>query len=514
MMLQGHTYSAICLLLSLSILAVSPSAEEYSQLWGKNGELWSADSRLPDFSHAGYHRGEKPVPEIAVTANVRDFGAVGDGEHDDTQAFLDAIRQTSQGAILVPAGRYKITDIIEIEKPNIVLRGESPDNTILYFPINLNDIRPNWGATTGGRKTSNYSWSGGFIWLRGSFQSSLLVKDMEEAKRGDTQIVVSDSSRLQEGQLIEIRVTDNDDNTLADHLYSGDPGEVSELRGRTRASLVATVLSINDKTITIDRPLRFDLQSQWNPQIYSYSPTVQEVGIENLCFEFPVEKYDGHFTELGHNALAMSSVANCWVRNIRIVNPDSGLFIGGKFNTINGVIFESERPPDNSNNTGHHGIYISTDDNLFNGFDFRMRFIHDISVSHCAGNVISNGRGMDLCFDHHKRAPYENLFTNIDLGAGTRMWRSGGGADLGRHCGARGTFWNIRAKQPQAHPGSFGPASMNLVGVQTRRSSITEPEGIWFEAIAPDILSPQNLHKAQLARRLNRATSIKDPLMR
>ena len=107
MMLQGHTYSAICLLLSLSILAVSPSAEEYSQLWGKNGELWSADSRLPDFSHAGYHRGEKPVPEIAVTANVRDFGAVGDGEHDDTQAFLDAIRQTSQGAILVPAGRYK-----------------------------------------------------------------------------------------------------------------------------------------------------------------------------------------------------------------------------------------------------------------------------------------------------------------------------------------------------------------------------------------------------------------------
>ena len=82
------------------------------------------------------------------------------------------------------------------------------------------------------------------------------------------------------------------------------------------------------------------------------------------------------------------------------------------------------------------------------------------------------------------------------------------------HCGARGTFGNIRAKQPQAHPGSFGPASMNLVGVQTRRSSITEPEGIWFEAIAPDILSPQNLHKAQLARRLNRATSIKDPLMR
>ena len=57
---------------------------------------------------------------------------------------------------------------------------------------------------------------------------------MEEAKRGDTPIVVS-IPRVCRSPLIEIRVTDNDDNTLADHLYSGDPGG-SHLRGRTRLS--------------------------------------------------------------------------------------------------------------------------------------------------------------------------------------------------------------------------------------------------------------------------------------
>ncbi|MBW8864763.1 MAG: hypothetical protein JF609_07540, partial [Verrucomicrobia bacterium] len=37
--------------LTLSIHAAT------SALWGTNGELWRADSRLPDFSYAGYHCG-------------------------------------------------------------------------------------------------------------------------------------------------------------------------------------------------------------------------------------------------------------------------------------------------------------------------------------------------------------------------------------------------------------------------------------------------------------------------
>jgi hypothetical protein len=63
-------------------------------------------------------------------------------------------------------------------------------------------------------------------------------------------------------------------------------------------------------------------------------------------------------------------------------------------------------------------------DCLLSNFDFRTRFIHDITVSNSSsGNVMMQGRGMDLSFDHHKRYPHANLFTDIDLGKGTRMYK-------------------------------------------------------------------------------------------
>jgi hypothetical protein len=111
---------------------------------------------------------------------------------------------------------------------------------------------------------------------------------------------------------------------------------------------------------------------------------------------------------------------------------------------------------------------------------------------------------VDLCFDHHKRAPFANLFTDLDLDAGTRMYRSGGGADLGKHSGAWTTFWNIRAARPQSWPPSnFAPDRVNLVGVTTKDASIKDPEGRWFEALNPEALTPPDLHKAQLQRRLS-----------
>jgi hypothetical protein len=101
-------------------LALNVFAEPRSSgLWGDHGEKWIPKSRLPDFSFAGYHFGEDPLPRLAVAANVRDFGARGDGKHDDTQAFIRAIEETESGAVLVPAGRYVISDILWIKKPNL-----------------------------------------------------------------------------------------------------------------------------------------------------------------------------------------------------------------------------------------------------------------------------------------------------------------------------------------------------------------------------------------------------------
>jgi hypothetical protein len=495
---------ALLMIGSWSCLALSATGQEYSALWGRNGEKWDPAGRLPDISYAGYACGDRPIPKIPVTANVRDFGAKGDGTTDASDAFLTAIAKTERGAIAVPAGRYRISKIIEITKPGIVLRGAGPERSILVCPVPLNDIKPNWGATTSGQRTSNYSWSGGLVWFKGGNPGKSIGKVTAAAKRGSHELRIDGkTSSIQPGAWIEINMRDDADKSLLEHLYSDDPGNLGKIKPSShKTSFASRIRKVAEGMLTLERPLRTDVRPEWNAEVSIYQPAVTECGIENLGFEFPERKYGGHFSELGFNAVAFSGVAHCWARNLLVTNSDSGVFAGGRFCTIDGLRCQMRDVKENKGVFGHHGVTLSGHDNLLTRFEIDQRYIHDLSVEGGAGNVFSSGSGSDLCFDHHKRAPYENVFTDIDLGAGTRMWKCGGGADLGRQSGARGTFWNIRAKQAQKYPNGFGPPSMNLVGVQTKDESLTEPNGRWFEAIPPKKIQPANLHQAQWMKRM------------
>jgi hypothetical protein len=475
--------------------------QTYSELWGKAGELWTPASRLPDFSFAGYHFGEDPLPVVKVTGNVKDFGAKGDGATDDTEAFKRAIAGTQDGALFVPEGNYRLSDILWIEKPNLVLRGAGRDKTVLQFTRELEDIRPNMGATTEGRPTSNYSWSGGFLWVKGQNQSTPISAIVAEAKRGDQTFTVEKSDGLKVGQRVQVEQTDDATKSLLAHLYSDDPGDTAKILKPVTVRFVSRVVAVDGNRVTLERPLRWDVRRAWRPTLKTFAPTVSEVGIEELAIAFPVKPYAGHFTERGMNGLAMDGVADGWVRNVRISNCDSGIFLGGPFCTIDGLVVDGQRPA-KGGDTGHHGVTLGLD-NLLQNFEFQAKFIHDVTVK--VGNVVKNGKGVNMSFDHHKRAPYENLFCNIDVGDGGQIWRSGGGAQLGKHCAARGTFWNIRSRKEMAWPpASFGPDSLNIVGVRTSKPAIKDSAGKWFEAIPPEELQPADLHAAQLARRLKR----------
>ncbi|HTJ79311.1 MAG TPA: glycosyl hydrolase family 28-related protein [Rariglobus sp.] len=487
------------------VLEASAPEVAHSRLWGENGERWLPGGRLPDFSYAGYRSGERPIPDYLPTISVAAYGARGDDEVDDTAAFQRALAAAVSGAVLVPPGRYIISDVLRITKSGVVLRGAGEGQSILYFPKPLEAIAPNPGATTGGLPTSNYSWSGGMVRLEGRINSVPLTFITAPAKRGDQAIVVAKPQMLAVGQWIEVFMTDTADNTLAAELYSGDAGDVSMLKGSSRASWVTRITKIDGTRVELERRLRFDVRPEWRPVVRSFRPTVEDSGVEDLTFEFPVTPYGGHFTEQGFNPLAFEGVANCWARRVKFVNPDSGPMVGGVFNTVSDAVFESQRPPDREGNQGHHGIYLhGGGDHLFTRFDFRMKFVHDISVSEAAGMVVSQGKGVDLCFDHHKRAPYEILFTDIDLGLGTRPWKSGGGAGLGKHAGARVTFWNLRAAGPlPPPPKEFSPWSINLVGVDVGLPPVLDGAGTWREIMPTRELQPADLYQAQLAVRLS-----------
>src|ERR1035437_10551226 len=61
---------------------------------------------------------EPPRPRPAPMAlNVQDFGAVGDGKKDNTEAFAAAMKaeaETGNGAVFVPRGRYLIKGNLEV----------------------------------------------------------------------------------------------------------------------------------------------------------------------------------------------------------------------------------------------------------------------------------------------------------------------------------------------------------------------------------------------------------------
>jgi hypothetical protein len=87
---------------------------------------------------------DAPYPSSAGALNVRDFGAVGDGVHDDTAAFVSALAQSSERAehwhvriVEVPAGTYRVSDTIAKRFPDgsynagLVLIGAGESRTLI-----------------------------------------------------------------------------------------------------------------------------------------------------------------------------------------------------------------------------------------------------------------------------------------------------------------------------------------------------------------------------------------------
>lgn len=193
------------------------ASSQHSRLWGKAGELWSPESRLPDFSYAGYHRGEKDLPKRAVEVSVKNFGAKGDGRTDDTAAFQQAIEESAGKVIHVPRGNYRITDFLSITTSGTVLRGAGATKSVFVFPKPLDSVKPNWGATTSGKRTSNYSWSGGFVRIVGGAYNKKLADVSAPAKRGGQSLTVSDRKAFESGAEYELRLSDVSDKSLIKH---------------------------------------------------------------------------------------------------------------------------------------------------------------------------------------------------------------------------------------------------------------------------------------------------------
>ena len=461
-----------------------------SELWGADGELWSPTSRLPDFSYAGYHAGEEPIPNIAVVKNVKiDFGAKGDGSTDDTQAFKNAIAGTDNGALLIPAGTYKISDRLVVNKNNIVFRGEGMDKTTIHFTKNLTEA------------VGSGPWQygqGGMLWVGKTNDiggapavGDELTKVTAAVSRGSKNITVADGSNLKAGMFIVLHFKNS---SFDKHLHNDQTNPGSCAWQPHPLDYVVKIDKVSGNTVTLYQPLRFDLRSGWLPPVKSYDP-VTEVGIENLHITFNSNSYPGHLKEKGHNPLTFRGSLNCWFRNIKISNHDNGPVFERATKHVTGDTYIC------TGRKGHHGFSfdVSSMDCLLENFDMQSGYIHDITVNHHAnGNVIRNGKGKNINFDHHRDAPFENLFSNVHIGSGTRMYTSSGAGCAGPHSAARETFWNIKSSGWSAAPTpNWGYIQCNVIGANTTNKT---EDREWYEQVTN--IQPPELYEAQLERRL------------
>lgn len=466
-----------------------------SSLWGVDGEAFDPAGRLMDWSYAGYHAGEDPLPDVAAVTDVTDHGATGDGSTDDGAAFEAAIAAAEDaggGAVTVPAGTYVLRRRL-ILSSGVVLRGAGRDATVLRFPQPLEDLYPG---------ERNWSFSGGFIQASGSSSHPELTTVTAAASRGDRTITVADASGISTGEWILIQQTDVD-GTLMRRLHADLADGGADNVGDVGMRFPTRVTGVAGDAVTLERALPLDLESQWSPTVFAVDPRLSEIGVEHLAIEFPHTTYPGHFNELGYNGIHFNHAWNSWVRDVRIVNADYGVsFTGCFFSTAQGVVLATAESRGSDN--GHHGLNNGHGgDNLFIDFDVQTGFIHDLTNEWYAhGVVFTRGRGSDLSMDHHRAAPYSTLWTEIHTGAGTQPFRSGGSADRGPHTAAYDTLWNVVADAPMGFPpGDYGPR-MNYVGFGTDEDPPSSAVEWHVEDIPPAELEPPNLWEAMRARRL------------
>lgn len=557
---------AVACIVSLSPMAQLQAAEKpepeeicHSKLWGKGGELWSPISRLPDFSYAGYQYGEKPIPSIHVVANITDFGADGSDEEDDTAAIKAAIKHVSQlpleerGAILLSAGRYIVSEKILVAASGIVIRGAGPEKTEVFFtdPPDIPEIpvgewseewrlqvdqggewRNTAAAQQRGFQIGDTELSLNIFRLAGPeqvLQFPILTKPGYPDRGSDFVLMASDhfaafreAFEVGEAVMLVSHVF-NREGPKQDDRVGGNPLSL-ELTGGAWGSDAASfgvshrqelrITAMADNRVHFDRTIRIpygDATREVN--LYKCDKEFTECGIEDITLSYSSRPYVSHFLTTGRSALRfMHTVRHAWARNIVVNNPDHGLRIEGRHITVSGITLNADRGtsrnPHYAGTTGHAGLGMTGSYNLCERFRINSMFVHNLSISHSFGCVFSEGSGIDINFDHHRQAPYENLFVDIDIGKGTQPFSSSGRNIEGPQIGAYNTYWNIRSDALVAFPdlndwsqSPMGSGLINLVGINSDRPSLLGPRR-WMETMPPQSLQPQNIYQAQLAKRL------------
>ncbi|MEI7504624.1 MAG: hypothetical protein WCJ61_15205, partial [Paludibacter sp.] len=166
-----------------------------------------ATAVLPDYSWAGYKMGAEGIPDVkGKIFDVTKYGAIPNDtleDFDGVQAAIKAAEAAGGGIVFFLKGRFLINeqegrrDGIVISKPNIILRGSGSgaEGTEIFMKQYMLPKDPEKKWTVPAMFTFNY--------YKGSSAKSVIL---DNAKRGDTKIVVENATSFKVGDYVTLKM--------------------------------------------------------------------------------------------------------------------------------------------------------------------------------------------------------------------------------------------------------------------------------------------------------------------
>ncbi|HYH09383.1 MAG TPA: glycosyl hydrolase family 28-related protein [Thermoanaerobaculia bacterium] len=291
---------------------------------------------LHDFSYAGYHRGEKPIPANppGKVYDITRFGAKPDDQLDDTAAIqnaIDAAGKAGGGIVTVPRGEYRIQppsasadSALWIRHSGVVLRGTVEGGKLVSRLLNTS-------AQMRSKQVVRVYPPAGGTWSDDAGQTS--VKLREDLLLPTSVLPVEQTAHFQVGDWIVVGASTTEafirEHGMLTERYGWKPDDP---RGPRFCRQITAVNAVA-RTISIDIPTRYPLKIRDQARLYKIPPPIQEVGIENLrmaMLENTKAGWDDHDYEKpgtgahevhGSSLIVMEHAANCWVRRVETYQP-------------------------------------------------------------------------------------------------------------------------------------------------------------------------------------------------
>ena len=562
-MLKPSLDRSLTLLTSCVLLAVFPTAaaaDNNGPVRILTDDAVMAKHNLPDFSYAGYNNGVGEIPTSkGRVIDVTKYGVVADDHIDDSVAMLKAFEAAHKmrGPVIIklPKGKVIISEVLKITRSNIVLRGAGAGNmgTELHFPRplqmidksdKLDELREYLKKYDKKQKDvdqnvnelfSEYSWSGGLIWIQkdGTRAASYLeekdlkidvLTDAVTGRAGELSLAVKNAKALKVGDVVELQWLNRkgEDGALLREMYGDTEVKIGShhwtFAERPLIRQKTKIMKISGNKITISDPLLHEISSDIPAQFAKWDH-LTNVGIEDIQITFPDNPYFGHHLERGYNAIYLTSVYDGWVRDIKVHNGDSGIL---SYNSANVTIQNMETSGDRR---AHYSVHAGNVHNvLIENLTVNNAPVHSLSVNtqstKCVfKNVVVNKAAV---LDQHAGANHQNLFDNVTLnvdairgkdgrpyypiwdGSGAGYWQPGHGRF--------NTTWNLkvnvmsgadRSEKVRLEGLAEGPDA-RIVGVSGNREfDVKYFPKPYIERVNGSMEDVPSLYEYQLAKRLN-----------